>query len=511
MNKNENMSIIEKIGKKIPDPAIIFMILYVITLIVSTVLGGMTFGGQLIDGNVVPFEIQSMTSTENVRWIFDNALLTNWLAYGGGVLGIILIIMFGVGIAEDSGLLGTLLKKVGTVASDKILPFLLVFIGILSNIASDAGYIILIPLAGLLYAGMKKNPIIGMAAAFAGVSAGFSANLIPATSSDLIVGKNAQIFAQNQNVPFLSAQGIPLSIATMHYYFIFISTFLLTIVGGIITIKVTQKRLENQSYIVPEDMNLSDFSVKPEENAALKYALLGLIVAIAWLLFLYFGPLATYQIGDEQVTPFIDNIILMITMLFFIPGLFYGVAVKKYSTASQVIQALARQIGGMGYVLVLTFFSYNFLALLNRSQLGTYITYLGATALENMGLAKYPTLLIIGFIITTAIINLFVGGLTSKWLLLGPIFIPMLYQVHPDMTPDLVSAAYRVADSSTNIITPMMSYAGVILSFIRKYKPEFTIGNLIGLMFPYSMAFLVVWTILLLIFFHFGLPLGPNW
>ncbi len=275
-------------------------------------------------------------------------------------------------------------------------------------------------------------------------------------------------------------------------------------------VKIVQPKLEKVSYIIPKDLNLDDFSIKTEENKALGAAGIGLILALLYFAVLYFGPLAPYyDDAGDKINPFMSNIILMITVLFFLPGLFYGLSIKKYSNSGQVIQALARQVGTMGYVLVLTFFSYNFLAMLTRSGIGTYITFLGATGLENLGFGEYPVLLIIGFILTTAVINLFVGGLSSKWLLLGPIFIPMLYQVHPDMTPDLVAAAYRVADSSTNIITPMMSYAGVVLAYMRKYKPEFTIGDLIGIMFPYSVCFLIIWTITLIIFFTLGLPLGP--
>jgi aminobenzoyl-glutamate transport protein len=157
---------------------------------------------------------------------------------------------------------------------------------------------------------------------------------------------------------------------------------------------------------------------------------------------------------------------------------------------------------------VLTFFSYNVLGLLTYSGLGAYITYLGAQGLLGLGLADNPVLLLIGFILTTTLINLFVGGLTSKWLLLGPIFVPMLYQVNPQMTPDLVSAAYRVADSSTNIVTPMMAYAGIILAFMRRYRPDLTIGDMMLMMVPYSACFLVSWTVLLLAFFLFGIPLG---
>nr|WP_307989006.1 AbgT family transporter [uncultured Niameybacter sp.] len=502
-------SFIEKIGKKIPDPVIIFVGLYVITMLFTLILGGKTFETMGADGGNVVNEIKNMFTAENIRWIFDNALLTNWLGYGGGVLGTILIVMLGVGIAEESGLLTALIKKVGLKVSDKFLPLVLVFLGIMSSIASDAGYIILIPLAGLLYAGLKKNPLIGMAAAFAGVSAGFSANLIPATPSDIIIGKNAQIFAESQGVPFANALGQTLNAPTMHYFFIAASTIVLSIVGAFVTIKFVKPKLEKQDYVLPEDIDLSDFTIKPEENKALKFAGLGLVLACAIVAFMGFGPLASYVTEEgTKVTPFMNNIILIITFVFFVPGLFYGYKVGMFKSSQDVIKAMAKQMGSMGYVLVLTFVSYNFLALLSNSNLGTYITVLGAEALQSMGLENSPILLIIGFIITTSIINLFVGGLSSKWLLLGPIFVPMLYQVHSGMTPDIVAAAFRVADSSTNIITPLMSYAGIVLVFMRKYKPEYTIGDMIALMLPYSISFLIVWTALLIGFFSFGIPLG---
>lgn len=509
MSKKQKTSFIEKIGKKIPDPVIIFVILYLIVMGTTAILGGKTFNVLSGDGSYVTHSILNMFDAENVRWIFGNALLANWLAYGGGVLGTILVVMLGVGLSEESGLLSTLIKKVGLKVSDKWLPIVLVFIGIMSSIATDAGYIILIPLAGLLYAGLKKNPLIGMAAAFAGVSAGFSANLIPGTPIDVIIGNNAKLFAEGQNVPFISSVGEQLNPATMHYYFVVASTVLLAIVGAIVTIKIIKPRLEKESYIVPEDMNLNDFTVTEEENKALRFAGLGFLIAGLLVVLLAFGPLKSFVDADgNTIKPLLDNIILIITFMFFVPGLFFGLKTGKFTTSNDVVRAMAKQMSGMGYVLVLTFFSYNFLALLSKSGLGTYITYLGANALQSLGLSESPILLIIGFVIITAIINLFVGGLTSKWMLLGPIFVPMLYQVNSSMTPEVVAAAYRVADSSTNIITPLMSYAAIVLVFMRKYKPELTIADLIKLMFPYSLSFLVSWTILLLGFFLIGIPFG---
>ncbi|WP_239502645.1 AbgT family transporter [Vibrio astriarenae] len=500
---------IERAGKKIPDPVIIFMFLFAFSIVLTAMIGGLQFEALGADGGMIQYSIKSMTDTESVRWLFDNAILANWLGFGGGVLGVILIVMLGVGVAENSGMLAAVIKKVGLRINDKYLPVLVVFLGIMSSIATDAGYLVLIPLAGMLYAGLGKNPLIGMAAAFAGVSAGFSANLIPATPVDVIIGANARIFAEAQGIPFEAADGRELNPATMHYYFILISTFLLAGVGAWVTAKFVAPRLEKMEYTIPEDIGLENFAVSDAENRGLKAAGIGLIVSLLIIAGLAIGPLATYtNEAGREVTPYLDNVIILIALVFTIVGAFYGFAVGKFKNVQDVVTSMVKQMNTMGYVLVLTFFCYNFLALMSYSGLGTYVTYLGASFLEMLGLQQFPILLIIGFIVVTGIINLFVGGLTSKWMLLGPIFVPMLYQVNPDMTPDMVAAAYRVADSSTNIITPMMTYAGVILAFMRKYKPELSFGDVIAMMVPYSVAFLLSWTALLIGFFTFGIPLG---
>jgi len=498
---------IERIGKRIPDPVIIFIYFLLAALALTALIGGLSFTTQGAQGDT-EYVIRNMLASDNVVWLFDNALLANWLGFGGGVLGVILIVMLGVGVAEHSGLFTALLKKVGRSLPLNWLPLLLVFVGIMSSIATDAGYLILIPLAGLLYAGLGKNPLIGMAAAFAGVSAGFSANLIPATPIDVIIGVNAQVFAESQGIPFINQAGEALTPATMHYYFILVSTFVLGGVGAWVTLKFVQPRLEKKPFTLPEQLQLSDFTVTDLERKGLRWAGVGLIVALAAVYGLAVGPLAAYESDGRTIVPYLNNVILLITLVFATVGVFYGVASGRFTSLHSVVKAMVKQMDTMGYILVLTFFCYNFLGVLSYSGLGAYITYLGANLLINLGLQSFPILLLIGFVVVTAIINLFVGGLTSKWMLLGPIFIPMLYMVNPQMTPDLVAAAFRVADSATNIITPMMSYAGIILAFMRKYNSELTFGEMIAMMVPYSIAFLLVWTALLVGFFSFGIPLG---
>ncbi|GHD32233.1 AbgT family transporter [Halioglobus pacificus] len=501
---------IERVGHKIPDPVIIFMALYPMAFIPTVIFGGYSFNTTGAGGDTVTHQIKNMAESEHVRWIFDNALLANWLGFGGGVLGVIFVVMLAIGLAENSGMFAALIKKVGAKLPVGLLPLLLIFLGILSSMATDAGYLVLIPLAGLLYAGLGKHPFIGMAAAFAGVSAGFSANLIPGPI-DVIIGLNAKVFAEAQGVPFTTAAGQALNPATMHWYFIVASTFILAITGFVVTRRFVAPRLETMPWEAPEDIKPGDFQVTPAEQRGLRGALIGVGVAAVIISGLALGPLQSY-VDDtgRTVQPYMDNIILLISIFFAATGTAFGYASGNFKKLPDVVNAMVKQMNTMGYILVLTFFCYNFLGLLSYSGLGTYITYLGVQFLLALGLQDFPVLLLIGFVFTTAIINIFIGGLTSKWMLLGPIFIPMLFFVNPAMTPDFVAAAFRVADSSTNIITPLMTYAGIILAFMRKYQPSMSFGDMLIMMMPYSIAFLTIWTALLVCFFAFGIPLGPN-
>ena len=500
---------LERVGHRIPDPVLLFAGLWVITFLAACLLGGHQFQVPGPGGAAVSQAIKPMYESQHVRWIFDNALLQNWLAFGNGVLGVILVVTLAVGVAEHAGLLGALIKKAARRVPLAWMPLLLVFLGIMSSLATDAGYLILVPLAGLLYAALGQNPLIGMAAAFAGVSAGFSANLVPATPGDVIVGMNAQVFAESQGVPFVGRDGQPLNGATMNYWFLVTSTFLLTAVGAWATRRFVIPRLASKPFEIPDDLNLGEFELSDGERRGLRAAGVAALVALAILAAFYFGPLASFTNEQGQrVTPFVSNVILMISLFFVIVGLAFGFASGRYTQAYDVVQAMTRQMSTASYIVVLTFFSYNALSLLTYSGLGSYITYLGGQLLVAAGVAEIPVLLLVGFVFTTAVINLFVGGLSSKWLLLGPIFVPMLYQVNPQMTPEVVAAAYRVADSSTNVVTPMMSYAGVILAFMRRYRPGMSLGDMIIMMFPYSVCFLAAWTVLLLAFFLLGVPFG---
>ena len=503
-DKKNKKTILERIASKIPDPVLLFILLFATLFLITCLVGGAAFEYPGIDkatgkATVVVQHIKNMSDAENIQWIFDNAIVQNWLAYAKGLVGILLVAMFGIGLTEGSGLFSVLMKLAGRHVNERLLPYVIVFAGIMSNIASDAGYIVLIPLAGALYHAMGKNPLIGIASSFAGVSAGFGANIIPATPTDLLVGLPAKEWAISQGIPWVSRLGQPLNEATMDYFYMCALVFLFTFLGGWITNRFIVPKLSKDTWADPEDLQMGEFEVKPEEVRDLRYAALGLLTALGLTAWIALGPLRGH---------FARNIILFVAFAFFMTGLFYGIARGKFRSVGDVVSAMTAQVKSSAYMLVLTFFCFNFLAMLSYSGVGAYITYIGAKALLALDISSSPVLLVFGFIMLASLVNLCVASMSAKWLLLGPIFIPMLYHVNPSITPEVVAAAYRTADPCTNIITPAMTYAGIILLFCRRYKPQFTLGELGLLMMPYALIFLACATTFCLVWFKCGITFG---
>ena len=500
----EKKTWLERFAAKVPDPVVLFILMFAGLFIATMFIGGTTFALPGVDpatgaATEIKHTVLDMSKAANLQWIFDNAIVGNYLAYAHGLIGILVVAMLGIGTAEGSGLFSVLLKLAGSKVNERVLPYIIVFAGILSNVAADAGYVVLIPLAAALYCAMGRNPLIGVAASFAGVSAGFGANIIPATTTDLLIGLPTKDFALSQGVPWVSRLGAPLNEATMDYFYTCSLVFVFTFLGGWITNRFIAPKLEKLSWKVPEEMAGEKFAVSREEVRDLKWAALGLVAAACVILPLALGPLKGH---------FARNVILFVSFAFFMAGLFYGVKRGKYRAAQDVVAAMTKQVKDLGYMFVLTFFCFNFLAMLTYSGVGAYITYGGVRAILALKLESSPVLLLVAFILMGSFVNLFVASLSAKWLMLGPIFIPMLYHVNPSLTPEVVCAAYRTADPCTNIITPVMTYAGIILLYCRRYRPQFTIGDLALMMTPYAGVFLCVATALLLVWFKIGLPFG---
>ena len=505
MSASARGGVLERFGALIPDPVAIFAVLYAVVFACSVVFGGVTFAGPAEE----TMAIQSMATAENVRWIFANCLVRNWVAYAHGMLPIVFVVMMGIGIAERSGLFSILLRLLGRGINVRLLPYCVVGAGMLSNVASDAAYLVLLPLAGLLYATIGRHPLVGIAAAFAGVSAGFGANLIPATANDVLIGVNTLQFAQELGVPTVSRLGAPLSAPTMDYFYLAAVCVLFTVLGGFVTNRFVAPRIERLPWRMPADFAAGEMAVTQQDLRALRFGLLGLAVAVVASVFFAFGPLAPYVDADgARHAPFAENVIVFVAFAFFLSGVFCGRANGKFANVRALIGAAANQLGSCGYLMVLTFVAFNFLAMFGRSGLGAWIACAGARGLLALDLGSSPCLLLVAFVLFSAFVNCFISSLSAKWMLIGPVFVPMLYGACHELTPEVVAAAYRTGDPATNILTPVMTFAGVVLVFCRRWKEDFTLGDQIAMMLPYALTLMPASIVLLVLWFKLGLPFG---
>jgi aminobenzoyl-glutamate transport protein len=367
----------------------------------------------------------------------------------------------------------------------------------MSNIASDAGYVVLIPLGAVIFLGFKRHPLAGIAAAFAGVSGGFSANLFPGPTDALLGGITTE--AAKMLDPKYSVG------ATDNWYFLAVSTILITIIGTYVVEKIVEPRLgeyKGNATVTLEQLTDS-------EKKGLKYALVGLVLTAAAIVALvapYNGLLRDPKTHGVLESPFMSSIVVVIALAFLIPGIFYGIGAGTAKTDKAIVKQASNAMASMGGYIVLVFVAAQFVAYFNYSKLGTILAVSGADFLKGAGIQGIP--LIIGFVIVTALINLFMASASAKWAIMAPIFVPMLMQM--GFAPEFTQVAFRIGDSSTNIITPLMSYFAMIVALSEKYDKEAGIGTLISTMVPFSIVFLIGWSLLLVVWYVLGLPIGPG-
>lgn len=501
VKNNNKLGLIERIGAALPESNILFLILIGIILIISYFTQGTHKGVQ--EGTT--YQVLNLISLSGLRWILDNAI-ENFRHYPP--LGIVIFGVIGFNFAEKVGILGALIKLIGNSTPEKLILPVIVFLGINSSVASDAGYIVLIPLAGTLYAGLGRNPLIGIAAAFASVSAGFGAALIP-TPGDGLLGSITKGIVEDT-----MGQRFPYNEVTMNLLFMIASTFFLTVLITFTTRKFVEKRANHHKYNIPKEDSIQIGDLTEEEKKGLKKAGISFLIVISFMIFFYLiGVLAPYETIDEHgITtisrPILDNIIVIMVLLFIFPSISYGKSIGKIGNSKEYIALTTSAMKDMAYILVFAIFAGNFLAIFSHSGLDKFISNYGAQILIDLNIQNNFFLLVC-FIIICGFINIFVGSASAKWVLLSPVFIPMLMNVsNGTIGPDQIQVAYRVADSSTNIITPLMPYIGVILIFAKKYSPKFEIGDLISLMVPYSIMIMITWTIFFLIWLGLGIPFG---
>ncbi|WP_027340778.1 AbgT family transporter [Halonatronum saccharophilum] len=488
------LSGVERVGNKLPHPITLFFILAGLTLVLSWVVS--LFGISVNHpGTGETLEVTNLLSKYGIRRVFSEAT-TNFTGFAP--LGTVLVAMLGVGVADKSGLISASLKKMVLGAPDKYITAAVVFAGIMSNVASDAGYVVLVPLGAIIFAAKGRHPLVGLAAAFAGVSGGFSANLLVSTLDPLLAGLTQEA-AQLIDPAYTVAP-------TVNWYFMIASTFLITLVGTWVTEKVVAPRFGEYTGSYAEELEeLTDV-----ERKGLRWAGVWLLVAI--------GVIAAMTIPEAGIlrndageiikgaSPFVAGMVPMIAIFFFVPGLAYGIATKTIKNDSDVAGFMSESMSDMGVYIALSFAAGQFVAYFNWSNIGTVLAVGGANFLEAINFTGLP--LIIAFIIVSGIINIFIGSASAKWAIMAPVFVPMLMQL--GYSPDFAQMAYRIGDSTTNIISPLMPYFAIIIAFAKKYDKNIGIGTLISTMLPYSIAFSIVWTIMLIIWFVFGLPIGPG-
>ncbi len=554
------LGIVEKVGNMLPHPATLFVIFAALTVVLSwafslTDIYVIKPGSEEI---IRPFNLLSVKGIQMMLM----ELVTNFTGFAP--LGTVLVALLGIGIAESSGLIASTIRlivqnaykvligmmlslaaiAIGTMLffnpvflhiagvalftglsvfaiwyinknhPDYILSFIIVFSGILSNMASEIGYVLLVPLGAIMFIGAGRHPIAGFAAAFAGVSGGYSANLLIGTIDPLLAGLSeeaAHIIDPTYTVNSLA-----------NYFFMFVSTFTIAIAGTWVTQRFVEPRLgkyEGDEAMSDEDIDKIK-ALTPQEKKGVAYAL---IAGATFAGIILYGAIpsdgfmrdASLQMSEgmdwitfqlKSLKPLMQSVVAFIFIGGAVMGIGYGIGAKTFKSDSDVMNGMGKAMETLGIYIVLVFFAAQFVAYFKWTNLGIIFAITGAEVLQASGLGPIP--LMIAFIILSAIINLVMGSASAKWAIMAPVFIPMFMLI--GYSPELIQGAYRVGDSVTNIISPMMSYFALIVAFMERYVKKAGIGTVIATMLPYTIVFFLVWTVMFIIWFWLGIPLGPD-
>ncbi len=495
---------VASVGNRLPDPLTFFVLLTLMVVLASVIFDGASAEVMQRTGKVEVKTVGSLLSSEGIRWMFLNAI-KNFINFAP--LGPVLAVMIGIGIAERTGFITMGLRVLVASVPRSLITATLVFAGVMSSMVADAGYVVLTPLGAVLFAGLGRHPLAGLAAAFAGVSGGFSANLL-VTGLDPLLARLTDQAAKTIDPDYAVT-------AVSNYYFMVASTFLITIVGTLVTVKVVEPMLGKWNPEDGEEGAAAQSAGEPsaEERRAFKVSMVVAVVMavlIAMLAILESSPLrdviTPQQPAVDALHSFFESIEILILLLFMVPGIVYGVMMGKIKNDKDLAKMASAAMAAMGAYIVLAFVAGQFVAYFNHTNLGSVTAVKGADLLKTLGLTGIP--LILAFMVVAMMMNLFVGSASAKWAFMAPIFVPMLMMM--GISPEAVQASYRVGDSVTNIITPLMPYLPIIIVFAQKYDRKAGLGTLIAAMLPYSVAFAIAWTIMLIAWLLLGVPLGPG-
>ena len=517
------LDVIEKVGNRLPDPTTLFVIGTLFIMVLSAVAAGLEWtvieklpevvtidGETALDENGeaeivwnetgTTYTAKSLLTRDGLFWAISS-MVDNFMEFPP--LGVVLVGMLGIGIAERTGLIGALLKAFMLITPGMLLTPAMVFIGIMSSMAMDAGYVVLPPLAAALYKAVGRSPLAGLAAVFAGVSAGFNANLFITGLDPMLAGfgnTGGQVIEPTYEMN-----------PACNWYFMIASTFVITLVGWATTSWFVEKRLKNKlpedgGPVVPTAEDLAEQQLKPEEKRAMSIALVATVLTLGVFLAMIFIPGAPLNGEGELFARWVESIVPIIFFCFILPGIVYGIVIGNIRNDKDAAKLMIESMAYMAPIIVLSFVAAQFIEYFKYSGMDRMLAMWGG---QMLGQADMPVwTLVIAFILVTMIFNMFIGSMSAKYAMFAPIFIPMFMLV--GISPELTQAAYRIGDSVTNIITPLNAYLIIILVFMQKFVPKGGMGTLISTMMPYTIAFTIAWMIMLLIWIQFDIPLGPD-
>ena len=522
---------IERIGNKVPHPVLMFLYLIIGVIVLSAILDwanvsvteqiavpvtqetelsfyeDSTEAQSLLPAEpyATEFEIQEQTiairsllTTEGLRFIFTT-FVSNFAGFS--VVAVVFIAMMGAGVAEEAGLMAALIRKLVAISPRWLLSFIIIFVGVLSSVATDAGYLILIPLGAAAFLSVKRHPLAGVAAAYGGVSAIFAVNILVAPLDAMLT--------EITNEASALAGGAPITLVS-NFYFQVVSSFVLSVVAALVTDRIVEPRLGVYEATQAEVGEAPALDAAGEARG-MRFAGLTILAYVVFILLLTLpsgAPLRDPQTGDIiGATPFMDSLLFIITILFLLAGIAYGRGAKTMTTANQVIAAVTKTFAGLAGLVFMLLMISQFIAYFNFSNMPNVIAVLLAGLLEQANIGSIP--LLIGFMLVIMLLDIIIPGSMPKWAIFAPIFVPLFMRL--GTAPQTVLAAYRIGDSPMNVITPLMVYLPFILTVAQRYQKDTGIGTIIALMLPYTLILAVAWIILFVLWYILGIPLGPGY
>lgn len=525
---------IERLGNKVPNPTIMFVYLIAFTAVLSAILAwlGVSVTDEIVTqvpkeqlqqvnealgGTLVPFNTQTNTITELPEYVvseqtvvvrsllsvaglqvFFSGFVDNFAGFG--VVAVVLVAMAGVGVAEQAGFMAALIRKVVHVAPPRALAFILIFVGVLSSVASDAGYLILIPLAAAAFLSVGRHPLAGMAGAFAGVGAIFSVNLLITPTDSMITEITNE--ALGSSSPHLTVMA--------NFYFSVVCSLVLAAVAAFVTVKVVEPRLGTYD---PADGNGTAAEAPVDAKAEAKglrnslWAFIVVVVAVLVLSLPSGAPLRDSSTGQLiGATPFMASLVFIISLAFLVCGIAYGVGAGTMRGGDATVAAMAKTFGSLGALLVMFMMIAQFIALFNWTNLPTVAAVEAAQLLERISVPA--VVLLVLFILVIFVLDIILPGVVPKWAIFAPVFVPIFSAL--GVAPQTLLAAYRIGDSPMNVLTPLMVYLPFIVTVAQRYKKDAGIGTIIALMLPYTVWILVTWIVIFVAWFLLGIPWGPG-